>query len=244
MKAHLLILFFISNYCICYSQDVSKINELQDLSSQAVKEYVDKGNDLNEIVYGPNDSRETAFKVLAHSYGFYCDSTKKEVVFYMLEKSKKPITNPLFFLVDPCHQLASEIMEYFSMLVKYKHEVSERDFWPVAETYYQTKEVLGPDDLNYQNKRGKTLLMYAADFNYKATVDDLLNKKANINLTDKDGKTALIYACGNGNIPMIKLLVSRGANKKIADRSGKNALSYCNAKETKDALLKTKVSKK
>jgi len=79
-------------------------------------------------------------------------------------------------------------------------------------------------DKQYGN--GKTLLMYAAEDNDMAQVENLVKKGANLNMQDKKGMTALIYASKNSNYDMANALVQKGANVEIEDVEGKKAMNY------------------
>ena len=77
-----------------------------------------------------------------------------------------------------------------------------------------------------QYRHGKTLLMYAAQDNDIAEVEDLIKKGASLNIQDKKGMTALMYASKNSNDKMVYGLVNKGANLEIEDKGHKKALDY------------------
>ncbi|WP_420535773.1 ankyrin repeat domain-containing protein [Brachyspira intermedia] len=45
-------------------------------------------------------------------------------------------------------------------------------------------------DINSQDNKGNTLLMYAATFKYKPLVDEILKLNPDVNIKNKEGKTA------------------------------------------------------
>ena len=66
-----------------------------------------------------------------------------------------------------------------------------------------TQALLNANNLNSQDLLGKTLLMYAAEFEHENIVKYLLEQNAKKDLKDKEGKTALDYA----DIPEIKKIL-------------------------------------
>ena len=73
-------------------------------------------------------------------------------------------------------------------------------------------------DVNYQDSKGRTPLMYAVMNNNISIVRILLENNANINLIDKEGFSAITYASvllfDNGDSRILKLLEEYGANIK------------------------------
>ena len=56
------------------------------------------------------------------------------------------------------------------------------------------------DNINLQDKDGKTALMYACQYANPVIVNLLLRNNADVSLTDGQGKTALDYAQNNENV--------------------------------------------
>ncbi len=80
-------------------------------------------------------------------------------------------------------------------------------------------------DLNYVSTNG-TALMACVFKNEFQLLDDLLQKKANIDLTDANGQTALMLAVQLNNVQMVKKIVSSGANKSLKCKQNKTAFEY------------------
>jgi ankyrin repeat protein len=80
-------------------------------------------------------------------------------------------------------------------------------------------------DLNYNSKNGTALMacVFKGEFQL---VDELISKKANLDLTDGNGMTALMLAVQFANVEMVKKLVSAGANKTLKCKQEKTAFEY------------------
>ena len=79
---------------------------------------------------------------------------------------------------------------------------------------------------NYQDKNGRTALMYAAATNDKNSCKVLLTNGANINQQDKNGRTALMYAGAKRRADSALYLIDSGANTEIKDNAGKRVDNY------------------
>ena len=80
-------------------------------------------------------------------------------------------------------------------------------------------------DLNYASTNGNAL-MACVFKNEIQLLDELLQKKANIDLTDANGQTALMLAVQLNNVQMVKKIVSSGANKSLKCKQNKTAFEY------------------
>lgn len=80
-------------------------------------------------------------------------------------------------------------------------------------------------DLNYVSPNG-TALMACVFKSELELLDELINKKANLDLTDGNGMTALMLAVQFTNVEMVKKLVSAGANKALKCKQDKTAFEY------------------
>jgi ankyrin repeat protein len=89
----------------------------------------------------------------------------------------------------------------------------------VADFHHEMTELLlgAEADPNAQDKKGKTPLHYAAEFNCPESIKMLLNAGANPNLQDKEGDTPLYLTNSPQNIAM--LLNAKG-NPHIQDKDG------------------------
>ena len=68
--------------------------------------------------------------------------------------------------------------------------------------------------------------MNAAELGWIATLDMLIEKRAEVNASDASGKTVLMYAMGNRNLSTVAALVSRGARVNERDAQGRTPLMY------------------
>ena len=83
------------------------------------------------------------------------------------------------------------------------------------------------ENLNEEDKDGKTALICACENGYKDIVQLLLDNGADINKQNKDGNTALIMACkNNSHTEIVKLLLDNGANINIQNVLGNTPLIY------------------
>lgn len=74
-------------------------------------------------------------------------------------------------------------------------------------------------DVDTQNRKGWTGLMYAASTGNTDVADILLGAKASVNIKTPKGWTALMGAVGNGHVEIVKMLIALGAdtNTKTTD---------------------------
>jgi ankyrin repeat protein len=80
-------------------------------------------------------------------------------------------------------------------------------------------------DLNYNSKNGTALMACVVKSEFQL-VDELIVKKANLDLSDANGITALMLAVQFKNIEMVKKLVAAGANKSLRCKQDKTAFEY------------------
>ncbi|MCI5054485.1 MAG: ankyrin repeat domain-containing protein [Flavobacteriales bacterium] len=63
-------------------------------------------------------------------------------------------------------------------------------------------------DMNYQDKKGWTLLMYAAYYGFTDIFEFLVEKGANVDVIDTENRTARSIALDNGNEHLLELISS------------------------------------
>jgi len=79
-------------------------------------------------------------------------------------------------------------------------------------------------DINEQDSKGYTPLMYAVWSGKTETVKTLIHKGADINKADNYGWTPLFWALYYGHLEIASLLIDKGANVNIKDSSGTTPL--------------------
>lgn len=79
-------------------------------------------------------------------------------------------------------------------------------------------------DVNVKDKKGITVLMWAALHCRTDIVKSLLAKGSNVNAKDKKGRTALMAAAHFGDTEIVKLLLDHGADVNVKDKKGETAL--------------------
>jgi len=91
----------------------------------------------------------------------------------------------------------------------------------------------GVKDPSAMNEAWQTALMAAANDCDEKLVNDLIDRKANVNVGSEFGMTALMYArC----LPVVKLLLSAGASVKDKDITGKTALYWATQQADPDVV--------
>lgn len=78
--------------------------------------------------------------------------------------------------------------------------------------------------VDYKDKEGINLLIYASFFNCTDVVKTLLDKGAILDIQNTNGTTALSYASQNGFTEVVKLLVNKGAKLDLQNNDGATAL--------------------
>ena len=134
------------------------------------------------------------------------------------------------------------LFEYFSLLREHNHKVDESTFNYVIKNYFfKNNYKWNETEIDYKSidykpldVHGKSILIYASEFGYIATVKEII-KYAEVNQLSKKNQTALTFSCMNNNIEMIKLLKKNGANTKIKDDFNKIPSNYCTSEKAKKA---------
>jgi len=82
-------------------------------------------------------------------------------------------------------------------------------------------------NINIEDEKGKTPLMYAAQYNHNAImIKYLLKYGAEIDSRDNEGITALMYAARYNKKNVISALLKNKPNLKIKDNNGRTAKDY------------------
>lgn len=109
---------------------------------------------------------------------------------------------PINFKIGDSHYIPPSYEEAFEAMLKENIEV--------VENYLKAEGAEKPD------KKGSTLLHYAASNGNEEMVSLLLRYQANPNAIDQDGNTPLYYCCDPSSI---KILLEKGANPRIFDKN-------------------------
>jgi len=132
-----------------------------------------------------------------------------------------------------------QILQPYSEYIK--KECNDSSFRYVIFPYHNEcfnfciNEIFGVD---YQDKLGKTALMYASKYGLLEVVQDLVeNKNANIMIKDNNGDTALQCAIKSGRFGICKYLVHHNGNVNDYDNDG-NSLLICATKAGYFSLVK------
>jgi len=79
-------------------------------------------------------------------------------------------------------------------------------------------------DINSQDENGNTLLIYAAMYNNKNILNQLIRVKADVNIRNSDRNTALNFAALGGDIEIVEALVKAGSEINVKNKYGATAL--------------------
>ncbi len=82
-----------------------------------------------------------------------------------------------------------------------------------------------PEFLNTQDEYGMTILVHAVKQGNLELVQELLAKKASLNLKRNDKKNILMFAAEAGNADIVRLLIANGVGLKDSTKSGDTAIS-------------------
>jgi len=92
-------------------------------------------------------------------------------------------------------------------------------------------------DVNVQNEKGRTALIFATKWNYIEIVQMLIDAKADLNIQDEIGNTALHYAVEYYRPEIALMLIDAGANRDIQNNHGETPYEFAGTKELQ-AILK------
>jgi hypothetical protein len=101
-------------------------------------------------------------------------------------------------------------------------------------------------NINEQDSRGFTALMWAAYFSNYPLAKYLVDAGADLNIQDRHWDyTALMYAVYYNNTPIAEYLIEHGAELNLRERSGYSALGLArrNGNEKMEKLLRDKGAK-
>lgn len=90
-------------------------------------------------------------------------------------------------------------------------------------------------DINLRDEDGKTMLMYAVEYEDHPIIDVLLGNNADVNVVDNNGDSALHYAVRGCSESTIRKLLERHADVDLTNNEGKSvsvmAAIHCDAKK-------------
>jgi len=238
-------LFYLVHSSKAFAQDkefdyVLVRDSIDKMNLDELKIFIDNGFDFNislgnkyihRLTEEPADN--TLFQQFVGYYGFHCDTTDIEKIYFILEHNKYPLSDPLWFMDDACDNLIIDILEYFTAARKNNpEELNEQEFMYVVHNFYAHENYENPNK-NHKNIVGKTVLMYAVEFGFIHSVEYLLRCKVDLESKDSKGKTALIYAIENNQVEIVKMLIQNGAQTTIICKAQKNILNYAAELEDK-----------
>ncbi|KAG4085699.1 ankyrin repeat-containing domain protein [Neocallimastix lanati (nom. inval.)] len=161
-------------------------------------------------------------------------------------KQKLYMVNSLFK-----NAIKSKKLNIIKSLEKYsdiiKEECSDISFRNIVFPYrkdcyeYCIGKIFGVD---YQDKLGKTALMYASKYGLIDVVKNLVEvKKANLHIKDNQGYTALYHAVSSGRFGIVKYLIQQNANINECNSDG-DSLLICAVKLGYFSLVKLLIQNK
>ncbi|MDQ7050799.1 MAG: ankyrin repeat domain-containing protein [Enterobacterales bacterium] len=114
----------------------------------------------------------------------------------------------------------------------------------ISERHFDVTKMLLKNGLfvDWQNEKGETPLMLAAQKSNPEAMSILLEKNAKIALADKQGLTALMWATKKQCLECVQQLILKGAHAETQSNNGNNAVMF--AAQKSDAILQTLLSLK
>ncbi|NOQ73969.1 MAG: hypothetical protein GQ574_18330 [Crocinitomix sp.] len=233
----LLLLLFTLNLSYAQVRNLDKFYE--DYSPEDIIYWIDQGNDPNLIIGEGADSHYCVFWALTNNFSLYCDSTYTEAIFYMLEKSKFPIDDVLYFITDPCN-VGIDILQYLRLSIENKHNYNPDELHLVDYFIRDKKPEYGRGEANLNSKDafGNVAIVLAAEYQLKPLFDLVMKLKADVNLADNNGMTALHFAIKNGNEKMTNKLIAAGANVNAVNNSGETPLIMAATNNNSEIIAK------
>jgi ankyrin repeat protein len=173
-----------------------------------------------------------------------------DVIKYIIEFSLSQITIPIVDIYDNNNNISLNYAIIFNnkyafdLLLKYNSNIDVKDnngnkplYYAIIDTknglYYLTN-LINIEDINYNNKEGKSLLHIAIDYDNFEAVKILIENKININIQDeKYQMTPLIYSFVKYRTDISQYLLNN-SNLHIQDYIGNNILHYIIAAKNYD----------
>ena len=111
-----------------------------------------------------------------------------------------------------------------SMLCTAKYVLKEEEI--ISEEMIISK-ISSVQDTESTDRDGRTLLINAAFYERKRTIEYLLRRGANVNAKDRNGFTALHAATHTGNVGIVALLLESGADVNAKNAFGNSPIMTC-----------------
>lgn len=92
------------------------------------------------------------------------------------------------------------------------------------------------NNVDIQDGRGRTLLMYAASFGNSRAIDILLEERADLGVADRNGRTALVYDREEG-AGLLAARLAVAVDSAICRRDAETVKTYCKAGLSADTCL-------
>jgi ankyrin repeat protein len=202
---------------------MNKINSITHINADA------KSADLWNATYkGDVEGVKTAIREMTHDSINNLRNAKDGSAIFILNKKNIAEHTPLHYASQEGY------VEIVRTLLKCGANPNVRDYdWKTAlhfscaKGYEDISELLLANDANVNNfdRMGSTPLIYAAWKGSVRTVENLLNKGAQVDLRDNDasGYTPLHYATLNNHVEVVQKLLDFGANVHLKCWKGQTA---------------------
>lgn len=176
----------------------------QQMSPKKMYKYIKAGKNINKLA--KNENGHTVFHMFAWDWGYRCSDDEIGTIEYAIKHSGQKIKRPFWFFNDPCPERKKDILQYFWLLWRYGHTVSEKKFMELVDIYYGPESYTVKDEkgVDTQDSYGKTALMYACEYAYKEAISKIMEQDPDLSLEDNRGKTAKDYCRRNQRL--LKLL--------------------------------------
>ncbi|MCP4443452.1 MAG: ankyrin repeat domain-containing protein [Aureispira sp.] len=166
----------------------------QEMNAKKMYKYMKAGKNINKLAKG--EDGHTVFHMFAWDWGYRCSDDQIGTIEYAIKHSGQKIKRPFWFFNDACCERQKDVLQYFWLLWRYGHTVSEKRFIELVDIYFIHKDgycQTENKEIDYQDTYGKTPLMYACEYGYRDAVVKIMEHDPDLLLEDKRGKTAKDY---------------------------------------------------
>ncbi len=134
-----------------------------------------------------------------------------------------------------CKYLSLSILPFFSLSL-HAMSLDQKLIHAAKRGFFDAALISAGADINTQDEKGKTALIWAIGKDYKNTVEHLLKAGATSNTQDHKNCSALMWAAIRGNKDITSLLLQHKVNVNVQDTTGWTALMYATYHRRKDIV--------
>ncbi|XP_062613357.1 serine/threonine-protein phosphatase 6 regulatory ankyrin repeat subunit A-like [Saccostrea cucullata] len=129
-----------------------------------------------------------------------------------IEKCNIKNESPLFLAIKSGSEEIVHFLLEKNPLIRVEHEMISPFETAMERNVYIFKSVLQKCDVKSTNHDGKTPLHLAAEKGFSDVVENLIDRRANVNAADDNQETPTHIACSKNNKEIVRLLLQAGAH--------------------------------